>query len=100
MPASLPVIQRSSQLLSAALARQGPTEEAVKDWNPNQNAPPPLGTGGMTFAIRAPLRAIAGETPVITCERAAALPAASASGMRASSGPWTSQAMSRWSGLL
>ncbi len=63
MPTSLPVIQRSSQLLSAALARHGLTDDAVKNWNLDQNAPPPLGTGGMTFAIRASLRAIDGDTP-------------------------------------
>lgn len=63
MPTSLPVIQRSSQLLSAALARHGLTAEAVKGWLPDHDIPPPLGTGGMTFAVRASLRAIAGDTP-------------------------------------
>lgn len=61
MSTSLPVIQRSSQLLSAALARNGLTPEAVKDWHPDHDTPPPLGTGGMTFAVRASLRAIESE---------------------------------------
>lgn len=63
MPTSIPVIQRSSQLIAAALLRHGLTEEAVKGWNPDQDVPPPLGTGGMTFAIRASLRAIDGDMP-------------------------------------
>jgi len=63
MPTSLPVIQRSSQLLSAALARHGLTAEAVMGWLPDHGTPPPLGTGGMTFAVRASLRAVSGATP-------------------------------------
>lgn len=63
MPNSLAVIQRSSQLLSAALARHGITPEAIQDWHPGLEAPPPLGTGGMTFAVRASLRAIDSELP-------------------------------------
>ncbi len=58
MSTSLPVIQRTSQLLAAAIVRNGLTPEAVKDWHPDLNVPSPLGTGGMTFAVRASLRAI------------------------------------------
>lgn len=63
MSTSLPVIQRTSQLLTAAIVRNGLTPEAVKDWHPDLDIPPPLGTGGMTFAVRASLRAIEAATP-------------------------------------